>query len=94
MEPRHRKLRLRKNTLRDLTPQDASAARGGAWELDTKNTENILCSLECTETCTCDDACRTKAFSNCFNTCYDTHCDTVTCYTRCGTCPVNSCYGC
>ena len=44
MNPRDRRLRLRKSTVRNLNPGSASAARGGTVHFDTKNpTENTNC---------------------------------------------------
>ena len=69
MRPLGRKLRLRKSTIRDLTPDQALGALGGAKKPGEDESEGILCtflcSVRCTNTCTCDTACETLAFSNC-----------------------------
>jgi len=69
MNPRNRKLRLRKTTLRDLTPSDAGYVFGGV-ELDKKGDSEggMLCgwTLWCTAGCT--DGCPkpvTRAFTGC-----------------------------
>ena len=44
MNPRDRRLRLRKSTVRNLNPGNASAVKGGTIQLETKKTsENMQC---------------------------------------------------
>jgi hypothetical protein len=100
MDPRNRKLRLLKNTVRNLTPSAASRAVGGAKQIQPGDDSaggwecgwTWWCSAGCTGTCTQDTACQTAAFTNCCGTATcngtcatDCTCDGATC-TMCGPC--------
>jgi len=92
MNPRERKLRLRKSTVRDLNPEVASRAFGGTVELDTKSMWLICTLFRCTDSdmeAVCPrpapgtEGCQeTRAFSNCLAcqsyapTCQNQGCDT------------------
>lgn len=60
MNPQDRRLRLRKTTLLDLSPETATDVKGG---LCSKWIETG--SIFCTAACTHDTACQTRAFTNC-----------------------------
>lgn len=100
MNPRERRLRLHKSTVRDLTPRHASQARGGAIVFGTKtDTEQTNCT-EPTGGCTatCNTACKTDCNGGytCL-TCGEYSCDaTCTCAGTCqGSCEtVCTCYSC
>ena len=77
MNPRDRRLRLRKSTVRHLEPGNAAAVRGGTVQLETKKTsENMPCGtingpgcvvtdqtdFTCPELWTCD---------TCYDTCHN-----------------------
>lgn len=92
MNPRDRRLRLRKNTVRNLNPHSAAVVRGGTVHLDTKNpSENMACGTlkgpGCISYgCTTDQTGFTCVY---YETC-------VTCNaTECGTCDAaNTCVSC
>lgn len=79
MNPRNRKLRLSKSTLRDLTAGESAHIQGGAVTTDTRTadgatcceiqpkpyTEGWLCTFGCTNDCSHNDSCKTRAFTNC-----------------------------
>jgi len=69
MSPQRRKLRLRKITLRSLTPDRAIQVKAGAVKPGEDPSEAFyctwICTLGCTDTCTCDADCVTRANTGC-----------------------------
>ena len=61
MNPRDRKLRLRKNTVRDLSPQDASQVQGA--QVIVPISEGVICSFF--GTCTDDIYCLRSRLPEC-----------------------------
>jgi hypothetical protein len=95
MNPRDRKLRLRKTTVRNLTQSRASQARGGVLEkwLAPIDSDGFFCTEADCPTyvpsfcATCDPfACASELVP----TCLSCHC-TETCETHCQTCPRDLC---
>jgi hypothetical protein len=87
MNPRDRRLRLRKSTVLNLNPDGAMQARGGAKDFGPKTeTEHTTCDP--TEGCT----------ETCFESCIRSRCPELTCPCEVslgGTCNVdNTCYTC
>jgi len=87
MNPRDRRLRLRRSTIRDLTPSKAAHVQGGAKYLATKTQSEEACP-EPTGGCTatCGTACHTDCGGGGFTciTCGEYSCDdTCTCAGSC-----------
>ena len=91
MNPRHRKLQLRKHTVRSLTPHHASKAQGGKVIEPTGETRAFTNCMYCggTDELTCFPTCH-QSCESCMDTCQGTCAGS--CYGSCGgTCEQDSC---
>jgi len=92
MNPRDKKLRLRKTTVSSLAPNDGSQVKGGIeLQYDPEATNYIGCTLQCSGNMGCPC---TRAFTNCAacgdsgQTCYNT------CHVSCMSCMYTCNYDC
>ena len=86
MNPRDRRLRLSRTTVRDLMPTAARQARGGTMHLDTKNTQghcntgysnspeycHNTIGVDTCDATYCLNDCEDTAYFSCIETCFCT----------------------